>query len=220
MAAVLLCGTGCASKTTSAISTANTTNQASNSTASALTVASITADAVKTGDTGTTCPLVFDKAAVLKAAGIAGTLAPSSEPSKIASGDDGTKASPGSPMAQHGGGATITCGFEITTNGAATDVSVVLLAVNTGLAWQVMYPKLLQKSHLGENELQPMVSQGFSVGTVRLTPGAGTAALGRLAMSGGGDAALLVAVDGSGASSIAGQPLEKLTTALATTIKA
>ncbi|WP_194891701.1 hypothetical protein [Catenulispora pinisilvae] len=192
----------------------------SSSNTSGLKVASVTAAAAKVGDSGTTCPLIFDKAAVLKTAGIPGTLAPSSDPSKIASGDDGTKASPGSPMAVRGGGGVITCGFEIAVNGSTTDVTVMLVAVNSGTASGILIPSLASKTQLANAQLEPMLSAPIPVGSARLAPGPGVAALGHVKVQGNGDAALLVSVDGTGAPSIAGDPLEKFTTALTSKIRA
>ena len=164
------------------------------------------------------CPLGLDVNAALKSAGISTAATPGADGSPAAEGESDRNGLAGSSgVQQHA--AMVTCHYTL-SGGVGLDVN--LTAVGKGSAILILAPVLARDGHLTVTEIQALVSRKIDAGSTVATPDGGYAAISKLHASGGDailEARAVAATGGTDSGLVTGEPLRKLTAALADQVR-
>ncbi|MBO1417652.1 hypothetical protein [Streptomyces sp. FH025] len=179
-----------------------------------------------------TCPFGLDFAKAATAAGITGAVAPAEHDGHSVSGNagDGVPAQPWPSGVTHPPSqpempavppsAEITCTY--TVGRSAVDVHL-MAASKSDYGLSMMLPKIAAAGLLSTDQLSRFFADRPAIGQTRLTPGDGTAAVSRVALSGEGDLILLLSQNTIGNppqdEALSGEPLRKAAEALAAQLR-
>jgi hypothetical protein len=167
------------------------------------------------------CPLGLDVNSALKKAGIGGTAAPGAAPNSdtpAVDAESATNAKDDAPLKLRGG-AMITCTYALSGGGF---VQATVTGVHNGTAIALMAPLLARDGELKMSDLESFVTRKLDTGKAVVSPEAGLVSVAELDAS-GGDALLEVTTAAADHSAdhgpVVGEPLRKLTEALAKQVK-